>query len=564
MKQKLSQLVFEQRTIGERISLLLPSCLFFAFSLCFFTPLDMMYSNSADFWFDPGMAWGSFALLAFAVFALLTGAGLLLRGRLFNLYLSLLAGAALCLYLQGSFLNRSYGLLDGQMVQWERYASYSLTNTALALLLVFLPLILLYFSEKAWKAALRFAPSVLTLALAVTLGVSALTAQKPERDDFGFTYDGALSFSQDENALWIISDWFDNDFVELLQREMPDAFDTWDGFTYYPDTAGVSAMTFPSVTEMLTSSIYTGDIHFNEYCKQTWESESLFSIADDMGYDVRVLAGDMFCFSPSTGRFIRNMVPVEREITSKTRMLSVMMRLTAYRCLPHALKPGFWVDASELNSFRHITSTYHASDSSFYLHLQEQPISGDFAGKTLRFWHLSGMHPGNWMNRDIIATDTDEVWPVEQVQACAKVLSQILAQLKDAGVYDNTAIVIAADHGCTVWDPSMRTDYYSTDYTPIPNNPILFYKPAHARGPLQISGAPAWLMDIAPTLLDAMGGKAQLRYGTPLPRLQAGVPRTRYFYTNEIYIDGRRPDRVLTWRIEGNANDMTSWRLSED
>ena len=100
-------------------------------TITIFGPLELYLTNSAEFWFDFGEMVKISGILTAAAGAVLLAVGLILKGKARSLYAVLVFIIALCLYIQGNFLNIDYGLLDGRTVDWDSYTSHAVINTSI-------------------------------------------------------------------------------------------------------------------------------------------------------------------------------------------------------------------------------------------------------------------------------------------------------------------------------------------------------------------------------------------------------------------------------------------------
>lgn len=73
-----------------------------AFTLCLFGPLDLFFNNYEQLWFHFQDIIGGVAVTALVLFACGTLLGTLLRGKLHNIYMSLMFGGLLGLYVQAA------------------------------------------------------------------------------------------------------------------------------------------------------------------------------------------------------------------------------------------------------------------------------------------------------------------------------------------------------------------------------------------------------------------------------------------------------------------------------
>ena len=91
------------------------------FTLCLFGPLDLFFNNYEEIWFHLQDIIGGLFLVAGIFFVLTTLVGTLLRGKLHDIYMALMFGGLVGTYVQASFMNKDYGLLNGTSVDWSAY-----------------------------------------------------------------------------------------------------------------------------------------------------------------------------------------------------------------------------------------------------------------------------------------------------------------------------------------------------------------------------------------------------------------------------------------------------------
>lgn len=549
MKEKLYDLVAEDRPKKERLFLALAAAGFAAFTLLIFAPYELYISNASELWFPFSKIWWCFALLFLLAFGALFLIGSLLKGKLFNLYITLLFSVTLMLYIQGNFLNIDYGALDGRDINWERYGAYSILNTVATLLIVLIPFAVLYFSRNIWKRMVK----IISLAL---VGVQIFTLvfffiavkPKPVEGEYGMSWDGALSLSQDENIVVILLDTFDNKLIEPLLADDPECLGFLEGFTYYKNTLGTYKFTYPSMTAHMTGELWYCDGTYADrtaYLKKAWESDELFTGLHEQGYDVRVLGAWQY-LGEARPDLIDNYETDPKIVTSYAGLTAKMLQFVAFKYMPHVLKPGFWLYTGEFNSYKEL-SMYYMIDPLSYRRIQTEGIQSDSAKKAFRMYHFSGMHLPYTLSKDVTEIPESEGSMFEQSQGSLKIAREIIEQMKARGVYENSTVIIMADHG-TVHD-NIPDDAY---------NPIFFMKKKGDTGALKTSMAPVWLMDMKATILDAAGMEEYADYGTSVFDLTEDTKRDRYFYcTHQKDANGAGMTEFL---ITGDCNDYSNWK----
>ena len=548
MRARLDDLISDNRSHGERLATGLSVALFFSCTLFVFAPFDLYMSNAEELWFPFSRIVPGFLIL-FAVSVLATG-GLcaIFRGKLFDLYVSCLFGITIALYLQGNFLNIDYGTLNGADIPWERYGAYSLLNTGVHICIFSLPFLLLWISKNAWKGALRFISFVLTAMELFTLGFVYFTKKPhPIEAEYGLSWDGALTFSKEDNIVVILLDTFDNKLIQPLLEDDPACLDFLNGFTYYRNTLGTYKFTYPSMTAHMTGELWYCDGTYtdrSDYLNAAWEHDELFTGLHEMGYDTRVL-GTWQYLGQARPDLIDNYEYDPQIVTDYAGLIEKMFQFTLFRYLPHVLKPGFWLYTGEFNAYKQL-NIYQLLDVYSYNRIREEKLSATCDKKAFRMYHFAGMHLPYTLSEDVTTIDASEGNMLRQAKGSLRIANELISQMKQIGVYDQSTIILMADHG-TVHD-GIPDDAF---------NPIFFVKQKGETGEMRTSDAPVWLMDMKATILDAAGFSAYREYGRSVFDLSETEERDRWFLcTHPTDENGAG---LTEYVIHGDANDYSNW-----
>ena len=499
MKEQWRALIAEDRPLKERAGLLLASCGLLAFTLLVFAPISIYLNNANEFWFRLSQFWWVTVLLGVAVFGSTFALGLVLRGKLFNLYVTLLFALAVVLYLQGNFLNISYGELNGEQVNWSRYGGYSLLNTALTGALFFIPFAILYFSKAFWRGMVRFVSFLLVAVQIVALAAGLITSNKPQTSEMALGWEGVSDYSPEQNLVLIIVDAFDEPYFAEYLAAHPETPQLLEGFTYYRNTADISMTTFYSMVPMLTGHMYSYDpLDYDAFLKMAWDDATLFQKLQAAGYDVRALSPQEIYIGAVRDELFDNYILGNRGIIDYKKFTRMLMDLVMYTYMPHVFKAGFWLYPGEFNYLQDKVF-YTDDDTEAYRHITQSPVRPVSEKKTFRLYHLNALHePFTLTAQATRREDGGETSAMEQAEGTFLILNTLLAQMREAGVYDNSTIIIAADHcnSAHVDSDSLESALYS---------PVLLVKPRDATGSMAVTGAPASLMDIRATFLDQAG-----------------------------------------------------------
>lgn len=490
--------------------------LLFSFTFCVFAPLELYFSNASEFWFGPGDLFAGTILTFLAVWGLLFGLCMLFRGRGRSIACAAIFGLAVMLYLQGNFLNPSYGVLNGESIDWSRYAGYAVWNTALWVLVPALCVLFVRWKRNAFTGATRFVCVVLTLMQLVTLITVSLQPSDEKKSIDCFTKKDEFNLSAQQNIVFFILDTVDTSTVQEMLAKDSDFFTPLDGFMLYPNSVCAYPVTKYAVPYLLTATPYLFETSYGNYLESSWKSETFFHMLKNKGYSIRLYTESGFALSDMRG--IVDNVDAEKSVPSSTAALCGMMyRFAGFRYAPHLLKPSLWFYSDGFNSLRTQKegSVYVADDALFLSELKQNGMQCTTQNPVFALYHLEGAHVPNTLQADgTRAPDGGEVSIDDQLHAVFGGVFSILQQMKDQGVYDNSTIVITADHGNIALDHS----------------PILLIKARHATGALQTSPVLATQLDYHQTMLADAGFNQKLPYGENLLTLPDDADREATHY----------------------------------
>jgi hypothetical protein len=531
-----------------------------AFLLFIFGPLDIFQKNAAEFPFTAADLLKPM-LVVFGLAALvMLGALAALRGRVFDLAVSLLLGLTLAAWVQGTFLNTDYGELTGVAIRWERYARLALANTAIWAALTAAPLILRLVSRKIWTVAAWLAPAALVLSCAAALGsdyASLSASGQPERQALAPTYAGLFTASSAANQYIFVLDMMDQKFVTEIEAEDPEFFSRHlDGFTQFDANISNYTRTLPSAADMLTGQRYQFDEPLDQYFGRAYKHGDFLPNLRAAGYSTNIYATDRYSYfniNDIVG-FADNVKPAKRRIALKP-MLKGMLLLDAFRYAPHIAKPFFWTAADQFAGAAPVLdpdSPFTSDNFAFKELLAAEGVTLGGDQPRFSYIHLDGAHNPAIMDRQANRVPRDSVSLTEQAMGAFSLAFAYLDQLKRIGAYKGASIVITADHGHWTED---------ADAGPLaaPRLTALFVKPAGAEGaPLAHSLAPTQMENVRATLLAEAGARPS--GGPPTVfELSADSAEPRDFF----YRRGQNVDEGLIdhWQVTGDARNWENWHF---
>lgn len=136
-----------------------------------------------------------------------------------------------------------------------------------------------------------------------------------------------------------------------------------------------------------------------------------------------------------------------------------------------------------------------------------------------------------------------------------KIIREYLEQLKTLGVYDNTTIIITADHG--------HVKYNTVLEMKVAGGCIMLVKPAGADSskPIVTSLAPVSHADLFATAIKGLGGDAT-KYGKAIYEIPENEKRDRYYYYTALYTTTDGEVVLREYLIDGPADKLSSYKLT--
>ena len=501
-------------------------CFFAAFGVCFFVPVDIYMSNAGDIMFPMQPLLLFMGLITLAVFAVLF---LICRftppGRVNNIFRAIVFGVSTAFYIQGNFLAVNMGQLDGS--RYDLSAWKAAINIVIWLLILAVPFFILIKFPKIFDNVMLYASAAIILIQLLALGFSAyinLTQNMFNRrviiegnTRWACTTADLDVYSKNKNLIVIVTDMYDSFCFDSAVADEPDSVSEFDGFTYYANTVGKYEFTPQSFSYILTAN---GDKSYDD-----------LTFFDTIAENFRA---HYYCernIPPSAmlSNYSDNIL-IKKISHDETRgYAGNIYKISFFRCMPEILKPFFQssgdvrpeLDPSVVND---VVLTNGFPEYNFHLRNFYDQIPRELQAvdeDVFKLIYTFGIHSPRTVTRDLeVVPESDAVTPEEAAIAVNKVLNEYLKILKDNGMYDNSEIIIMADHGI----------YFRDKF------PLLMYKPAHqTETGIKISNAPISYDEMFPTLVMLAGGEPN---GRTIFDIAEDEERERYFASTDEYITG--------------------------
>lgn len=554
----------------RRLIVALLVSVFTALTLFVVAPLELMAGSASSLLFGVKEAWQSLVLAGLVISVAL---GILLsfiRGRAFSITVAVVLALGVGAWLQAMFMNSSLPVADGDLVDWTKY-----TGIMLLSLVVWLAVVIgfVMFARKNGRT-FRVVAGIVSVALVVVQGagvVSIINEANGAPERVTITQRGLFDVSPKNNVICFVLDMTDTKYALQAYADHPDLLDGFDGFTWYQNCTGSMIPTRYGIPSLLTGHKIQPAEDAQEYLDTMYTNSHFLDDVKAQGYTTDIYS-DSANWQENWSGYLRDRAD-NFESTSEIAQsaydvpgaLRILYQCALYRDLPWIAKPFFWFYTDQLNQGMtkqgegaDDATPYVIDDPQYFAQLSERGLTTNNEEASFRFIHLMGTHWPYTMDADANKVPESGDWE-SQLVGSFKIVRTYLEQLKSLGLYDNTTVIVTADHGewTIVQDGLSGT-----------SAPILFVKPAQSSTldaqPCAISQQPVSHYDLQATMLKAMGAGQDVlnhygEYNQAIEDRHDPANRSRYYLATTS--DGHNDTSWMEYEIRGDANDWRNWRF---
>ncbi len=549
----------------NRISIII-TALYLAFTFGIFAPVEIYFVNINEIWFDiydllPGVL-TIFAFLFLFFFLLF-----IVLNR-FNQSVEKITRivfiiAGLSLYIQGNFLQADYDKIGTEMINWSQYTTEGILNTVgwIGILMLFFALLYKLGIEAFLKLG-KFTMIFILLIQSVTLiTVAIMQHGMLHKNDYTCTTEDEWNLSKESNYIVLVLDTYDSRiFDELLNTEQGVKYQSiLNDFTFYRNTMTVFTLTDFSIPQILTGHKYLNQEDFGPYINKAYANSPFLNELNKNEYDINIYT-TVFLPQNKVAKNISNWHVVDSISSNYPRMFLMYYKLILFRYLPHYLKPPFELNLDEfddlevtgtIDGHKYVSgvdpNTYSYGNVEFIEGIPE--IRAVDSQKDFRFYHIKGIHHTRDLDRNLnevddLGEDGTGVSLEESARANMKIIDLFLNKLKSEELYDNSVIVIMADHGAASYEGGGQMQ-----------SPLLLVKGYNEKHGFTVSEAPVSYEDLQEAFINLLNGKT----GDHVFSVKEGDERTRAMYYTGFIGQRKhftRNEPFIEYQSTGHAYDL--------
>ncbi len=431
-------------------------CLSLGLSFLFtvYGPLELYFNNQADFLYDFSAQVPVLAVMFigfFAVMVIAFAAGRFIFEQLYEVMLAAGAVLFICSWIQGSFLVSHMPPMDGTMIDWGLYARDELVSLILwVIVIVLIALIYRFFERNGFHAFVKGLSALLGMTLFVSLmhmGIS--TKGFAGKEETAVTFDGQLEMSSEHNAVILVLDAVDGKLFADTVASDNKYSEYFKDFTIYPDTLAAYPFTEYSIPFILSGKWNENTEDFNTFETKAMNESPLFERLEKDGYEVSLYEDSLTYGDEAFKEKVKNIHTAGTMIAHKSTFIKQMVKMIWFKYAPFTMKRTFQPSVFELNSsvtYDDGSIAFNYSDFMWRDYMRSSAVTAA-EKKQFKFIHTEGAHVPFDLDEMGNTIPTDSGTYVMKMKGSIELTNEYLQMLKDAGVYDNTAIIIMADHG---------------------------------------------------------------------------------------------------------------------
>lgn len=429
-----------------------------SFLLFLYAPVDLYCANVSEFWFDFSTllitALGMFAA-CFAVLMVLYLIALLIHPYVYRIALAGGLTLFICTYIQGNFMIDKLPPLDGTSIWWEKYDILRKDTLILwGIVLAVVVLAAIFLRKERFENVAMFISGCMTLMLLVTACSTALTngALIPKVHLY-ISEENEFNMSSDENFVIFVLDTADSrEFTSLLE-DHPEYRDIFADFTYYENMMGNYSCTMNAVAYILSGEWFENQEPLADYLNDVYLNSPLWEELWSRGYQIDLYEDDIRAQDASIVDNFDNVYFTKVTPVSYLELAKQELKLVGFRYAPYDLKRYCVIKEVYFNELREShpegsdSKAFTADNTAFKEGLAAQGVVMDETGNRFKFIHLNGAHAPFIYDKDANVIGVEQGSYRQSMEASITLAANYIQALKDSGAYDNTALIVMADHG---------------------------------------------------------------------------------------------------------------------
>ncbi len=409
-------------------------------------PTQLFFNNTQEFFINYNQIIMLLFIKCLVYFIIISIIGYIIykvNNKLFIIYNAILISILIIIWLNSFFFGVE-GLIDGT----EHVNIYGITSVANIIVSILIFLIVFYFIIKKKNHIITLLITIILLSSSISSLTVYIKSPHIDRETAGtqqYRIDDSgerlLSFSDKKNIVYIILDTYDAKYLKrILQNDADGKYENIiKDFTFFTNYISIYSATKGTGFPQFAGKIYENEEKYNDFRNSVYSSGySIFELLKKQSWDIMIYPdqniGGTGLYSPFIEIYENK---IENDKIEQRRAVEKLMNISLYIYSPVILK----------NKIRYMqtVNTNDVWDFNFNTILDKKKIYTGKIDNQFILIHLSGAHLPYLVNENLEIDKKASVY--SQAKASLVLMSKLLTKMKEANVYDNSVIIITADHG---------------------------------------------------------------------------------------------------------------------
>ena len=476
------------------------------------------------------------------------------------IFAALAAATAICVYIQNNFMSAYLPILTGDAIPWENYTSWNLPSILLWGGVFAAAIAAAIIKPAVAKKAFYGILTALFFAELLSCGMEWITAKHENAPNrLYFSNEGMYQTSKQGNVVVLVSDTFEGTYMNEILERYPEYRDMLSDCTYYDNVTGASCFTYFSYANLMTGKDFPLGATSKSGIRNCFEQQTLVDTIGNNGWEM----GYYTVFNPTEDMSDKILNYMEKKVTLKPlaqlKISWCLWRSTLFQSAPHPLKKYCIVDPQEFEDMKDLQEVeegqkrYKVSDTKFFKKIaKRKALKAVDGAPRYSLFELNGVHAPCKIDADFNTVEYDDsVTPVERkiqgARGQLKLLRNYLDQLKAAGTYDQTTVIMTADHG------------YNMRFYPV----FIVKEAGKGNEAFRIDHTPLSIREDYETLMDRLT-KGQT-FSEAVEGMSISPERVRYAVDFNSTLGYKMlTDRRSLVKITGDAREEDSYSIAQD
>lgn len=430
-----------------------------SFMLYIYEPILTYSSNIDDFWFDFKTMITPIILFFVILFVVLSIFYTIVyflnycgskkkKMIIYKIILILSYVVFIFIYIQGNYLIKNLPSLDGTTIEWGTYLKDNIISFAI-LIIVFIAEFILLKKLKIKKTIKT--NNFITIAIflmILTSFVSRLLVPGVFREKVvaNATTRNINNASSDKNFFIFLVDAVDSSAFSKVLNESPEYSSTFTDFTYYPDTVSAYLFTRDSIPFIFSGKWNENEKEFNEYSNEAFENSSLLNNLRNNNYQMNFYEYQVSWNSRKAEIFSN--IDIYNDGIRKKEFCKNLTKYILFKYLPYSLKQYSKIETMNFDSCKiEQDNNFFKWDNDIAYNTIKNNEMKIEENRYFQFMHIEGGHVPFDYDENVNKISEEEGTYELKLKATLNIINAFITRLKENNVYDNSAIIVMADHG---------------------------------------------------------------------------------------------------------------------